>query len=79
MIHVMDEPAGSSWIEEPFGPEITPEQQRIELLDGIIDLSEQAVQAVRSGDTGLAIIYIRTIKTYAKKLKEGINNGKNKK
>ena len=78
MIHVMDEPAGSSWIEEPFGPEITPEQQREELLTAIIELTEPAVQAVRTGDAGLAIIYIRTMKTYAKKLKED-GNGKSEK
>lgn len=78
MIHVMDEPAGSSWIEEPFGPEITPEQQQEELLTAIIELCEPTVQAVRSGDTGTAILYIRALKTYAKKLKENID-GKDKK
>ncbi|MBQ6488258.1 MAG: hypothetical protein IJI75_03420 [Solobacterium sp.] len=74
----MDEPAGSSWIEEPFGPEITPEQQREELLTAIIEHCEPTVQAVRSGDTGTAILYIRMIKTYAKTLKKGLNNGKEK-
>ena len=76
MIHVIDEPAGSSWIEEPFGPEITPEQQREELLEAISELCEPTVQAVRDGDAGTAILYIRALKTYAKKLKEAFEDGK---
>ena len=66
----MDEQPGTPWYEEPHSAEITPEQQREELLDAIIAVSEQAMQAVRRGDTGPAILYIRAMKSYAKKLKE---------